>query len=162
MKRISKLLQVIPALLVLTLSAPVIAGDSGPVIPGAVKGNQCVEPTDVMRRNHMDFLKHQRDDTMHKGIRTKKHSLEQCLECHVPPKDEAKAAEDEHFCKSCHVYAGVRIDCFQCHNSRPEKSAKFHPLVTPAMQATRNIQRPDSATLLNKMAGIKNTTGAAQ
>jgi hypothetical protein len=162
MKRLIKLLHVLPALLVLTLSAPASAGDSGPVIPKAVKGDQCVEPTDVMRRNHMDFLKHQRDDTMHKGIRTKKYSLKQCLECHVPPQDEAKAAEGEHFCKSCHIYAGVRIDCFQCHNTRPEKTAKFHPLVTPAMQATKGLHSPETAALLNKMAATKNTTGAAQ
>ena len=29
-------------------------------------------------------------------------------------------AEPEHFCRSCHDYAAVTIDCFQCHASRPE------------------------------------------
>ena len=39
------------------------------------KGGQCVEDPAFMRRNHMKLLKHQRDDTMHGGIRTGKYSL---------------------------------------------------------------------------------------
>ena len=35
----------------------------------------CVEPTEIMRRNHMDFLLHQRDETVLKGVRTQKYSL---------------------------------------------------------------------------------------
>ena len=34
------------------------------------KPGQCVEPTDVMRRDHMKFLKHQRDLTVHEGVRS--------------------------------------------------------------------------------------------
>lgn len=165
MKRLSKLLQLIPALLVLAMSAPASAGDTvGPDIPKALKGEQCVEPTDVMRRNHMDYLQHQRDETMHRGIRTKKYSLKQCLECHVPTKEEAQAANktEEHFCKNCHLYAGVKPDCFDCHNSRPEKTAAFHPLVSPAMKTTKPFHHPDSAAVLNKMARTKTTTGAVQ
>lgn len=164
MKRLTKLLQIIPALLVLAMSAPQAADNHvGPAIPKAIKGEQCVEPNDVMRRNHMDFLKHQRDDTMRKGIRTKKYRLTQCLECHVPTREEKPTlADDEHFCKSCHMYAGISPDCFNCHNTRPEKSAAFHPLVSPAMNATRSFPRQDSAELLNKMAGNKTTTGGVQ
>ena len=46
-----------------------------PIIPVA-QGENCVEDTDFMRRNHMSLLKHQRDETMHEGIRSKQHSLE--------------------------------------------------------------------------------------
>ncbi|MCW8927691.1 MAG: hypothetical protein OQK40_02580, partial [Gammaproteobacteria bacterium] len=138
MKPIKKLLNVLPALLVLTLSAPASAGDKegvGPNIPAPVKGEQCVEDTDVMRKNHMKFLMKHRDETLREGIRTKQHSLKECIECHVPAKDEAQAtrSEGEHFCKSCHMYTGVKIDCFECHATVPEKSAMFHPLVTPGM-----------------------------
>ena len=39
------------------------------------KAEQCVEPTEATRRDHMKMILHQRDDTMYQGIRTVKHSL---------------------------------------------------------------------------------------
>ncbi|MFO7592478.1 MAG: hypothetical protein R6X15_00345 [Pseudomonadota bacterium] len=166
MKPIYKLLNVLPALLALTLSAPVAAGDNdgvGPNIPAPVKGKQCVEDTDEMRKNHMKYLLKHRDETLREGIRTKQYSLKECLECHVPAKEEAQAtrSEGEHFCKSCHMYTGVKIDCFQCHAERPETSATFHPLVTPGMEAAKEAHQP-SSELLNKLAADKNNTGAVQ
>ena len=88
------------------------------------QGDACVEDTDFMRRNHMSLLQHQRDDTMRKGIRTTQHSLKECLDCHaVPGADSIPVTVDDpkHFCRSCHDYAAVKIDCFQCHASRPEQ-----------------------------------------
>lgn len=169
MKRINKLLRFLPAVLVLALSAPAFAGDSaiGPNIPEAVKGDKCVEDTAVMRRNHMDYLKNHRDETMHEGIRTKKYSLKECLDCHATPDGESEPAanggrgEGGHFCMNCHAYAGVHIDCFECHNTKPVSTSQFHPLVTPAMKAMKNIHQPDSAAMLNKMAGLNNKTGSA-
>ena len=56
------------------------------------QGDKCVEPTDEMRRNHMNLLLHQRDQTMHKGIRTVKHSLKNCVDCHATTvKSEAES-----------------------------------------------------------------------
>jgi len=55
-----------------------------PVAQRRVSESQsCVEPTAEMRRNHMKYILHQRDETMHQGIRTKQHSLEECINCHV-------------------------------------------------------------------------------
>ncbi len=68
-----------------------------------------------MRRNHMKLLMHQRGETVHRGIRTKKYSLKNCLTCHAPEKPTADQSTPQHFCQSCHAYAGVRIDCFECH-----------------------------------------------
>ncbi len=155
MNHLKKLLQMVPAVVALTLSAPALAGVPVPDVPQAVKGEQCVEPIDDMRRNHMKYLQHHRDDTMHRGIRTKQHSLKECLECHVPAQQPNKGSQgsEQHFCQSCHTYAGVRIDCFECHATLPEKSALFHPLVTPAMKAAKQVHTPDSATLLNRLAG---------
>ncbi len=85
----------------------------------------CVNPIDDMRKNHMDYLQHQRDETMRKGIRTEKYSLAKCVECHVSADNNgeyAKFGESEHFCSSCHNYAAVSIDCFQCHNDKPESA----------------------------------------
>lgn len=168
MKRINKLLLLVSAVLALTLSVPAAAGDSGssikPNVPKAVKGEQCVEDTAVMRREHMDMLKHQRDKTMRQGIRTKQHSLKECINCHVPAEDapQAAKAEEGHFCMNCHAFAGVKIDCFECHATTPEKPAMFHPLVTPGMEATKDVHQPDSATMLNELAGSNEKTGAAQ
>lgn len=83
------------------------------------KGDKCVEDTEFMRRNHMDLLKHQRDETMHKGIRTTKHSLKQCVECHASEKTGSVAAAKEDFCAACHSYAGVKLDCWDCHATKP-------------------------------------------
>jgi hypothetical protein len=161
MKRLFKLLHILPAWLVLTLSAPVLAGGLGPNIPAPVKGDECVSDTQDMRVNHMDYLLTHRDDTLRRGIRTKQFSLNECLECHVPPRDESQPTrvEEEHFCKSCHVFAGVKVDCFQCHASRPERSALFHPLVTPAMQAMKDVHQPSSRQMLNELAAGKTQTG---
>ena len=130
--------------LLATIATPAIAEVPMPDIPKA-KGDKCVEETAFMRRNHMDILKHQRDDTMRKGIRTKKHSLQGCLDCHAVfeeqiVEDEAKKVavtikSEKHFCNSCHTYAAVKIDCFDCHNSKPfvKKSPhKVSPLASSA------------------------------
>jgi hypothetical protein len=88
------------------------------------KGDKCVEPVDFMRRSHMEVLLHQRDRTMHEGIRTKSHSLKGCVECHASPTTGSVAAEKSDFCQSCHGYAAVKIDCFECHASKPQAVAK--------------------------------------
>ena len=93
-----------------------------PVIPMG-QGESCVKDTDFMRRNHMELLKHQRDETTLRGVRSEQLSLKECLSCHAVYGPDAVAvtvADPGHFCRSCHDYAAVSIDCFQCHASRPE------------------------------------------
>ncbi len=105
----------------LTLSPSAFAEDIGPYI-APPKGEQCVEPTQVMRERHWEFILHQRDETVHQGIRTTRHSLKNCLECHVRRDEQGefpRASNPKHFCTSCHIYASVRIDCFECHADRP-------------------------------------------
>ncbi|MCZ7563332.1 MAG: hypothetical protein M5U08_05530 [Burkholderiales bacterium] len=87
------------------------------------RGDKCVEPVEFMRRSHMQVLLHQRDRTVHEGIRTKGHSLKGCVECHASAATGSVAAEEGDFCRSCHSYAAVRIDCFECHASRPQAVA---------------------------------------
>lgn len=96
--------------------------DNGGGVVAASSSRQCVEDTVTMRRNHMKFILHQRDETMYRGIRTSKHSLAGCIDCHAK-QDEAGNYLDsnhpQHFCRQCHDFAAVRVDCFQCHNSKP-------------------------------------------
>ena len=91
------------------------------------EGVKCVEPEDVMRRDHMNFILHQRDETMHNGIRTSKYSFAECIDCHVQPDETGNIVSidsNEHFCNSCHEYAAVTIDCFECHADRPQQFIK--------------------------------------
>lgn len=109
-------------LFLLSASLPAIAGAPQPDIPEAIKGEQCVEETGFMRRNHMELLMHQRDDTMRMGIRTQKHSLKNCFTCHVVKGSDNKPVtvkDPRHFCRECHDYAAIQVDCFQCHTSVP-------------------------------------------
>ncbi len=98
-----------------------------PVVEPATAGTQCVAPPEVMRRNHMDFLKHQRDDTVHGGIRGAKFSLKACIDCHANQKTQSVAQEATNFCVSCHAYAAVKIDCFECHTSKARTVAQGAP-----------------------------------
>ncbi|NIP74111.1 MAG: sulfur reduction protein DsrJ [Gammaproteobacteria bacterium] len=116
--------------------------------PPKGRGDQCVEPTPDMRRNHMDYILHQRDRTMHLGIRTSKHSLKECIDCHVVKDDTGTPvtyASEDHFCRSCHSYAAVHIDCFECHASTPSpgpgsprEAAKVSDRVTKASAGNAN------------------------
>ncbi len=95
---------------------------SVPDIPEALAGS-CVAPPEEMRKNHMNFLKHDRDLKVQDGVTNIKSSLKECVACHVV-KDEADMPvsyeSPEHFCRSCHEYVAVKIDCFSCHNSKPD------------------------------------------
>lgn len=103
----------------LGITSPVQAGEVPVPSPAkAFKGEQCVEPADVMRRDHMEFLKHQRDETLREGIRGQKYSLNACIDCHAvksPDVAGGKVRTLKPFCAECHSYAAVSIDCFQCH-----------------------------------------------
>jgi hypothetical protein len=85
----------------------------------AAAGERCVEDTPFMRRNHMELLKHQRDRTVREGIRTTQHSLANCVGCHASRKT-GRVTGSEGFCQSCHSYAGVALDCFECHADKPK------------------------------------------
>ncbi len=108
------------------LLLPVAAwSDVLPHIPEARKGESCVRPTDDMRRNHMKYILHQRDETVHEGYRAPQFSFTGCIDCHASKDEQGQwlAIESpDHFCSSCHTYAAVKIDCFQCHADKPEEA----------------------------------------
>ena len=91
--------------------------------PPKGKGDKCVADTDFMRRNHMTLLEQQRNGTVRDGIRTDRFSLKKCVECHAidgPDGRPLTAKSPKFFCRECHTYAAVKIDCFECHASRPD------------------------------------------
>lgn len=107
---------------------------AGPVIAQAP--GQCIAAPERMRREHPQMLSHQRDRTVHLGERGAAASLQACVNCHATPVSEAPGAlrsvigRDAQFCQGCHQYAAVRLDCFQCHSSRP--SGPGHAGGTPS------------------------------
>lgn len=104
---------------------------AGPALDAARSG-PCVEDPKLMRRSHMDFLKHDRDDTVRRGIRGVKHSLAACVDCHANAKDGRVLGSERHFCQGCHAFAAVKLDCFDCHAStaRPATTASAAPAGT--------------------------------
>jgi len=125
--RHTRLTALLLATMLLLLLSPISAEVPLPQIPPA-KGEQCVEPTDIIRKNHMLFLDVHRDDTVIEGIRTKQHSLVGCINCHVTPRADGslpRISDSDHFCSTCHQYAAVQIDCFQCHSDRPQQETAW-------------------------------------
>jgi len=89
-------------------------------------GKTCVAPVEEMRRNHMQMLFHQRDRTLRQGVREPRSSLKGCVECHAG-RESGSVLGAEGFCSSCHSYASVKIDCFECHTPLRQKKLAGMP-----------------------------------
>lgn len=90
----------------------------------AAERESCVEPTETMRRMHMEFIKHQRISTVHEGIRGTKYSLTGCVDCHISydaDRNPRPIDQPDQFCGACHNYAAVDLNCFDCHASVPNR-----------------------------------------
>jgi hypothetical protein len=80
----------------------------------------CVEPAEVMRRDHMTMLYEWRDSVVRSsardrrwyvsssGVRFEKSLTRTCLGCHQSRRT---------FCDRCHAQVSVTVTCFQCHAS---------------------------------------------
>ena len=90
------------------------------------RGEVCVAPTGEMRRDHMKMLLHQRDRTMRQGIREPRFSLKNCVDCHASRETGSVLGKDA-FCSSCHAYAAVSMDCFECHTPLRQSRAAGAP-----------------------------------
>ncbi len=128
-----------------------------PVILKAVKGEHCVEPNDFMRRNHMKVLLHQRDETVLEGIRSKKYSLKGCIDCHASEATGSVATAKDDFCVSCHSYAAVKIDCFECHSTKPEGPVAMHSLNAETAHYKHKL-----AVQVNSTVRVEEMAGTAQ
>lgn len=104
------------------------------------RGDKCVHPESVMRRDHMKFILHQRDLTMHQGIRTTQHSLKNCINCHADAKTNSVLGKDG-FCASCHRYASVSIDCFSCHSDKREPNVAAEATPISAARALKPVAK---------------------
>jgi hypothetical protein len=106
------------ALLLLAALAMPLAHGAAPKPVIANPGTQCVAPPEEMRRDHMEMLKHQRNLTLRQGVRGTKVSLNGCIECHASKKTGSVIGSDDAFCQTCHAYAAVKLDCWDCHQPK--------------------------------------------
>ena len=114
MKRVRLAILAMAALLAALGAA---AGAGAPPQLDRARAGPCVQDPKEMRRIHMDLLQHDRDDTVHRGIRDRKTSLAGCVDCHASRADGRVIGSERHFCQGCHSYVAVKLDCFECHAS---------------------------------------------
>jgi len=156
------------ALMLLLATGLTACNSEPPTLMKAVKQFESDEIRDAhvtrMRKYHMDDLKHKRDETMHKGIRTEENSLIACINCHVPEKHNGKVlrhTDPEHFCSTCHGYVAAQLDCFQCHVDHPVKDTGSTSTETSTTdQTVYQLQHPkfDDADQSDKQLLAKNKT----
>jgi hypothetical protein len=75
----------------------------------------------------MELILHQRDITVHTGVRSTKYSINDCVACHVSYTAEHNPIPingEGQFCDTCHEYAAVHLDCFECHATVPVPAPK--------------------------------------
>jgi len=116
-----------------TDAQPVINTDT-PVIQ-ELGATECIEDTEYMRENHMQLLLEWRDAVVREGKTTYTNSKGEqfemslqnsCLNCHNDTPEtvfftaDTANVGDNLFCYSCHNYAAVEPDCWDCHNAPRE------------------------------------------
>ena len=126
--------------------------------PPKGKGKHCVAPTAFMRRYHMNMLYHHRYQVVHLGIRTQQYDLIRCISCHAVKGTDGKPvsyASPKHFCRSCHDYAAVKVDCFECHASVPSEPEKSSSADGPHKFAARGNDGKEIAALTKYLGDTK-------
>ncbi|MCP5036427.1 MAG: hypothetical protein GY945_02390 [Rhodobacteraceae bacterium] len=107
-------------------------GALAPVVPVAT-GDPHAEGNEYWRKHHMELMRHGRNQTLREGERDIDASLAQCFDCHTVEEagEPVTYESDKHFCRSCHDYAAVSIDCFKCHRSTPSDNILNRAMATP-------------------------------
>ncbi|MCP3867139.1 MAG: tetrathionate reductase family octaheme c-type cytochrome [Gammaproteobacteria bacterium] len=93
-----------------------------------------------MRQRHFEFILSQQQ-----GVRIEKYSLAGCVECHVTLDEKGAYLSIDakgQFCESCHSYAAVSIDCFDCHESKPEAAVSKEQTFTADHTQFEVLQKP--------------------
>ncbi len=129
-------------LILLLAAAPVWADSLAPKLDVG-RGGHCVEDPAFMRTNHMKLIVHQRDLTVRQGIRGSKYELTNCVDCHASKDNNSVLGSNRNFCQGCHVYAAVKIDCFECHSSRRK-------VAPTALASTESAGSKDATTEVAK------------
>lgn len=124
---------VLAFLAVVAFAGGAAAGGLAPAVPAAT-GNPHPEGSEYWRKHHMELMQHQRDLVLREGDREIEASIGQCFDCHAVTDDAGAfvtVEDDRHFCRVCHDYAAVRVDCFSCHRSTPDPDPGQRVMATP-------------------------------
>lgn len=142
--------------LVLGLGGTATAQDRASLLPDIPKatGKPHAEGNAWWRKNHMVLLKHDRDLTMYDGDREIAASLDGCFDCHSATNIGGTVLtyrDEGHFCRVCHDYAAVKVDCFMCHRSTPDgiDEGDLHAATVPAAKP----EEREIAAYLDAVAG---------
>jgi hypothetical protein len=119
------MMRIVAGLVAALLAAAGLADVAKPTIR-IERGEACVAPVAEMRRDHMKMLFHQRDSTMRQGLREPRFSLKGCVDCHAAH-DTGSVIGKDGFCSSCHEFAAVKMDCFECHTPLRQKRTAARP-----------------------------------
>ena len=122
MTRLRSLLLALLACLPLAAAADVARTPQPDIL--VEKEGHCIAPVDEIRRNHPDMLRHQRDLTVHAGVRGTRVSLNACIDCHANRSNGSVLGTEKNFCQGCHEFVAVRLDCFECHQATPAAGAR--------------------------------------
>lgn len=127
-------MRLVLAFLTLLGLAGMAQAESGllPVVPVAT-GEPHAEGNEYWRRHHMELMRHDRGLTLREGQRDIEASLAQCFDCHTTEEagQPVTYQSEKHFCRSCHEFAAVRIDCFSCHRSTPSDNPLNRAMAQP-------------------------------
>ncbi|MEJ5269726.1 MAG: hypothetical protein WHS85_05905 [Hydrogenophilus sp.] len=75
----------------------------------------CLADAATMRREHPRMLHEQKHRTVVLGERGARVQFTQCISCHASADSHSVVATERDFCRACHDYVAVKLDCFQCH-----------------------------------------------
>jgi hypothetical protein len=142
------------------------AGDLGPVIPKAT-GSPHPEGNAYMIRHHMEMMMHDRDLVVHKGQRPAHESIGKCFDCHTVRDASGTPVtfqDPRHFCRTCHDFAAVKIDCFECHRSTPSDFTEppLHAALNEPLKKRRTAAGSQTEVLEAYLDGVTKKTEAVQ
>lgn len=128
--------RVLAFLVVWSLAGGAAADGVGPVVPPATGAPHPAEEN--WRVHHMEYLYHDRDLTLRDGVRDLaaddqaiRASLAECFDCHAVTDAAGQPVgyeDPRHFCRVCHDYAAVKVDCFSCHRDTPSDKQAYRAM----------------------------------
>ncbi len=101
---------------------PAVSAADAPVPQQKLIRGHWSENKEIMQKNHQDLLKGRMNAEYPLDMTQKNISIEQCVTCHVQRgQDNMPVSADNanHFCRECHTFNKVSVNCFQCHASLP-------------------------------------------
>jgi [DsrC]-trisulfide reductase subunit J len=145
--------------LIIGLTNPALAQERSSLFPDIPKASGAPHPEGnaFWRENHPDLLRHDRDRTVRDGEREIQASLKGCMVCHAVTNESGNVVtyeSEQNFCRVCHEYVAVKIDCFICHRSTPDgvDEDAFESTLLPPAEL-----KPEIKPLVAYLEGLQGT-----